>query len=209
MPVRHAEAKNEVLENIGNNQTKQMIEELEDEEVKGKENEKKQATKPPAYYREAVKDATSTIIIQVKEDRNAEVEQQVRSHVKEHHGNVKRVRKISNWVKLVCESAKDAQKLKRVITEDCDALNIRNESLRKERVIILNIPRWVAEEQVLDKIERILGINRKEFTEDVIKLLKPKEAKNERKHIPVIFPEPLMDHLLGMPLLRPRKSTLS
>lgn len=141
MPVRHAEAKNEVLENIGYNQIKQMIEELEDEEVKEKEKEKKQARKPPAYYTEAVKDATSTIIIQVKEDRNAEVEQQVRSHFKEHHGNVKRVRKISNWVKLVCESAKDAQKLKRVITEDCDALNIRNASLLKERVIILNIPR--------------------------------------------------------------------
>lgn len=41
-----------------------------------------------------------------------------------------------------------------------------------------------------------MGINRKEFTEDGIKLLKTKEAKNEKKHIPVTFPEPLMDHLL-------------
>lgn len=85
-----------------------------------------------------MKAATATIIIQTTEARTAEeVEKQVLNYFKDHHGIVKSVQKIRNGVNIACESAKDAQELKKIITEDLEAreaLEDKNASLRKKEI---------------------------------------------------------------------------
>lgn len=156
--------------------------------------------KPLANYAEDVKNAISTIIIQATEYRNTEeVEQQVLNHYKEHQVNVKSVRKIRNGVKLICKNAKDALDLKKIITENyhaSDTFNIRNTSLRKKIIIIFNVPRWIPENQVSDKIARILGISRNEFNEAVIKLMRPIEEKKDKNRIIFNLLEALADYRL-------------
>lgn len=166
--------------------------------VSGEVDERTQ-TRTPRGYAEAVKAATSTLIVQATEDRDAEdIEKQIKETTLEHHDSVKRMKRIKSGVKIICENEKEAQKIKQKIDSNPqarEAIKIKTASIRKKKVMIFNIPEFVTEEQIKQKLKKTLGLG-PQSSEDEVTPLRQMAARNGMKHQPVLLPEPLADHLL-------------
>lgn len=191
----HAEAKAEALETVTEKREAQPMEE------KTESPPVQMAIKKTAVahtYAQAVKAATATIIIQATEDRSAEeVERQITNTVENKEG-VRSVKRIRNGIKIVCENATEATRIKEALAENEESrcgLNIKTANLKKKRVIIFHVPESVDQAIIKHKICRQLGIDI-EQNEEKIQLLKSLRAPAGRLHIPVTLPEPLADHLL-------------
>lgn len=191
----HAEAKAEALEIVTETRVTQPTEK-ETSTLPAQKATKK--TSVAHTYAQAVTAATATVIIQATEERTAEeVEQQITNTVENKEG-VRSVKRIRNGIKIICENATEATRIKEALAENEESssgLNVKTANLRKKRIIIFHVPESTEPATIKHKICRELGID-KEQNEDKIQLLKSLRAPAGRMHIPVTLPEPLADHLL-------------
>lgn len=201
--LQHAEAKNEVLEHIKDylpaNTTAKHTQANRACTLTQNE-ERHRVNKPPVTFAEAVKKATSTLIIKSSEDRvPEEVEKQVLGKTKAHQNNIKRVNRIRNGVSIHCDSAKDAQALKRTLLEDEEtkvSLQVKEAGLKKKKVMIFSIPEDVTPEQIGKKLVNTLGITGPEYTDNIIQIGTYRNGRGGLNHCPVLLPEPLANALL-------------
>lgn len=159
----------------------------------------KTQTRPLRGYAEAVRTATSTLIIQATSERDAEeVENQIKKSIVNHQDGVKKIKKIKQGVKLLCENEQEAAKIKDQLRRDeeaSEALQVKTASIRRKKIIIFNVPETATEEHITQRIKSTLGLGR-ESSEDTVTLHRPVGIRDGRKHQPVLLPEPLADHLL-------------
>lgn len=170
-------------------------------EVVGKVPRKEEAaeTRPPKGYAEAVKAATSTLIIEATEDRDVEdIEQQITRTTAGYHEGVKKIRRMKNGVKLICENENEALKIKETISKNQEAsaaVKVRMGNIKKKKIMIFHIPETVSEEQITQKIKKTLGLG-PQTSGEAVNLHRRVAARGDKVHQPVLLPEPLADHLL-------------
>lgn len=163
------------------------------------EEQEKPQTQLPRGYAEAVKMATSTIIVQAKEDRSVEdVERQIKETANDCQEGVKRIKRIRNGFKLICDNETEATKLKEKITvneEASAAVKVTSASIRRKKVIIFNVPRTTTEEEIKKRLKKTLGLG-PQHREDLVMLHRQVGVRDAAAHQPVLLPEPLADYLL-------------
>lgn len=201
--VQHAEGKNEVLEHIKDylpprsdvNQTQ-----ANRATTSTRDEESNIMNKPPVTYSQAVAKATSTLIIKGSEDRvSEEIEKQVLEKTQTHQNKIKRVHRIRNGVSIHCDSATDAQALKRTLQNDEEAkmtLQVKEAGLRKKKVMIFSIPERVTPDQIGNKLATTLGITGPNYTDNIIQIGTIIYGREGLLHCPVLLPEPLANALL-------------
>lgn len=121
-----------------------------------------------------VKIATSTVILSSKdEERNAEdIEKQIQEKLEVCPDVLRRIQRIINGIKLICENAEGAQKIKETIASNKEVnatVNITSASMRKKKVIICNVPKTEMEETIRKKLKKKLGLG-EDFRDDIITL---------------------------------------
>lgn len=152
---------------------------------------------------EAVKIAISTMIIKAVSDMDAEdIEKQIIETTSKHHYNVPKMKRIKSGIKLICEDANESLKIKEKINSNTEvraAVQLKTASIRK-KLMIFNIPDYVTEQQIEQKIKRTLGLGPKDI-EDVVSLLRHMEPREGKKRQPVLLHEPLEYYLRTMNLV--------
>lgn len=156
-------------------------------------------TRPAKDYAEAVKVASSTLIIQAKPNTDAEeLEKQIIETTKKHHNMVKRTRKTRRGLRLTCENEEQAAKLAEELNRDETVkatAKVTTADVKKKSIIIFKIPEYVKEEQVKQKIVNELQLDRRGGNEAVT-LLRLVRSRGGWKNQQVLLPELLADRLL-------------
>lgn len=188
----HAEAKVVVMEQVPvQGMTIHEEREINEEQVS-------KETSVAKTYARALQEATATVIVQAKEERTAdEVERQIVNKVQNKDG-VKSVKKIRNGMKIICESAQQATRIKEALAEGEEkdsGLNIKTANMKMKRIIIFHAPEDTEETAIKLKICKKMGINSEENM-DKIRTLRYLRASTGKVHIPVSLPESLANHML-------------
>lgn len=75
----------------------------------------------------------------------------------EHHEGVRKLRRIENGLKLICEDEHKALKIKETINinkEASEAVKVRKGNIRRKKVMIFHVPEYVTKQQITQKIKK-------------------------------------------------------
>lgn len=104
----------------------------------------------------------ATVIIQVTEERTAEeVEQQIKNRIEKKEG-FRSAKRNHNGIKIVCDIATEATRIKEAVVENQESssgLNEKKDNIRKKRIIIFHVPESVGQATIMQKIRSQIGID--------------------------------------------------
>lgn len=85
---------------------------------------------------------------------------------------MRKLRRIRNGLKLICEDKQEALKIKNTINSNQEAsetISVRTGNIRRKKIMIFHVPESVTEQQITQNIKKTLGLGQ-QTSEDVVTL---------------------------------------